>query len=81
MLAHVKSPLAILEDRSQFSRDMFRAMEKEDAEISVLFADTQAPALPINLEAQIKKAVFEQLPHLKNNTKFNVQLSYHIYGG
>lgn len=81
VLSYVKSPLAILEDRSQFSREMAFALEKEDAVISALFAGAQASALPISLEKQIKNCIFAEYPQLKDDARLNVQLSYHIQGG
>ena len=81
VLSQVQSPLDILTDRAKFSRDMAKALEQEHLLVSALFSDTQASALPIRLEAQIKRAIFSEYPHLKDNARLNVQLSYHIQGG
>lgn len=80
IITHMKSPLAEPENMSHFMRNLSEAFQQENPLISVLFSGSQAAALPIHLEAQLKKSIFEQAPHLKNNAKINVQLSYHIQG-
>ena len=46
-----------------------------------LFSGSQAAALPISIEAHLKNYIFTHAPHLKENAKINVYLSYHIQGG
>lgn len=81
VFAHIKSPLSVLDNLSQFIQELTYAIEKENAIVSTLFSGSQAAALPISLEVQIKKYIFEQYPNLKNDARINVQLSYHIQGG
>ena len=81
VLAHIPSPLDILVDQAQFSRNVVSAMDEEADVMNILFSGLQAAVFPISLEAEIKKRIFSEYPHLKDDAGLNVQLSYHIHGG
>ncbi|MBQ8796567.1 MAG: TetR/AcrR family transcriptional regulator [Oscillospiraceae bacterium] len=81
VFAKIDNPMEILSHPTEFMRKMVSALESEKENIDPLFSGAQAATLPISIEANLKKYIFEQAPDLKEDAKINVYLSYHILGG
>lgn len=81
VLARLEDPMEILTDSVSFMEKMAAALELERENILPVFSGTQAAALPISLEASLKEYIFTHAPHLKNDARINVYLTYHIQGG
>ena len=81
VFSQIEDPMAILSDAMSFMIQMVSALEAEKERITPLFSGSQAAALPISIEAHLKNHIFTHAPHLKENAKINVYLSYHIQGG
>ena len=64
-----------------FMDKLVAALEAEKENVLPLFSGTQAAALPISLEASLKEYIFAHAPHLRNDARVNVYLTYHIQGG
>ena len=81
VISHIPNPIGILEDLSRFAHALADALDKEEALLTPLFSGSQFAMIPIHLETQLKKHIFEKAPQLANDPKLNIQLSYHIHGG
>lgn len=81
VFARLEDPMEILTDSIAFMDKMVAALELEKENILSVFSGTQAAALPISLEANLKHYIFTHAPHLKNDARINVYLTYHIQGG
>jgi len=81
VMSRLEDPMEILTDSISFMDKLVSALEAEKENVLPLFSGTQAAALPISLEANLKEYIFTHAPHLKNDARVNVYLTYHIQGG
>ena len=81
VFARLEDPMEILSNSVSFMEKLVDALEAEKENVLPLFSGTQAAALPISLEASLKDYIFSHAPHLKNDARVNVYLTYHIQGG
>lgn len=70
-----------LNDSTVFLRKMVDALYRESEAISVLFSGSQFPVLPVMLEDNLKAFIYRRAPHLENDHRLSLYLSYHIFGG
>ena len=81
VLENITSPELILTDSIAFTKELFNAFVPHENLIEILFSDTQASVLPTSLEEAIRDKIFLLAPHLKDNPKLDIMLSYKIQGG
>ena len=81
VMSRLEDPMEILTDSVSFMEKLVTALEAEKENVLLLFSGTQAAALPISLEASLKEYIFAYAPHLRNDARVNVYLTYHIQGG
>lgn len=81
VLENVTCPQLILTDSIAFTKELFNSFVPHENLIEILFSDTQASVLPTALEEAIREKLFLLAPHLRDNTKFDIILSYKIQGG
>ena len=81
VMSRLEDPMEILTDSVSFMEKLVAALEAEKENVLPLFSGTQAAALPISLEASLKEYIFAHAPHLRNDARVNVYLTYHIQGG
>ncbi len=71
----------ILTDPAGFSNLLFFAYNAQRELISVVFSGNRAGMLPKKIEAAIKETIFSLCPQYRDDTEFNIRLTYCIYGG
>ena len=81
VMSRLEDPMEIPTDSVSFMEKLVAALEAEKENVLPLFSGTQAAALPISLEASLKEYIFAHAPHLRNDARVNVYLTYHIQGG
>ena len=81
VIARLEEPMEILTNSVSFMERLVNALEAEKENVLPLFSGTQASALPTSIEASLKEYIFAHVPHLKNDARVNVYLTYHIQGG
>lgn len=81
IFARLDDPMEILSNSVSFMEKLVEALEAEKDNVLPLFSGTQAAALPISLEASLKEYIFAHAPHLRQDARVNVYLTYHIQGG
>lgn len=81
ILNDISRPDLILSDVKQFTRELFASFYSQEPLIDILFSDSQASVLPLNIETELRKYIFERLPEAKDNIRFNVLLTHSIQGG
>lgn len=81
VLSKIDDPMEILSNPTGFMQKMVAALESEKESIDPLFSGAQTAALPTRIEADLKKAIFAQMPQWREDAKIPVFLSYHILGG
>ena len=81
VLENITSPELILTDSTAFTKELFNSFAPHENLIEILFSDTQASVLPTALEEAIRNKIFLLAPHLKDNPKLDIILSYKIQGG
>ena len=81
IFARLDDPMEILSNSVSFMEKLVEALEAEKDNVLPLFSGTQAAALPISLEASLKEYIFAHAPHLRQDARVNVFLTYHIQGG
>lgn len=81
ILKNITNPELILTDSINFTKELFNAFVPQQNLIEILFSGTQASILPIAIEEAIRENLFQLAPHLKDNPKFDILLSYKIQGG
>ncbi len=65
----------------KLARALSEAFCTHQSLINTLFSGNQAAVLPSRIEQGIKEYVFRTMPNACNDIRFNVLLSYQIYGG
>lgn len=81
VFARLDDPMEILSDSISFMEKLVGALEAEKENVLPLFSGNQASALPTSIEANLKEYIFAHAPHLRNDARVNVYLTYHIQGG
>lgn len=81
VLESLSKPDLLLTDSTQFTKELFSAFHAQQALIDVLFSDSQASVLPINIERELREYIFQFFPEEKDNAQFNIMLSYKFHGG
>lgn len=80
LLKNTSNPNLILTDTKKFMLEFVNLFYSQKNIIDILFSGTQASILPQSIEREIKNYIFELKPSLKDNAKFNIWLTYQIYG-
>ena len=80
-LERLCDPMDILNHSSVFFRAIVDVLYEEKDTISVLFSGSQFPMLPVMIEDYLKAYIYRQAPHLEEDYRFSIYLSYRIYGG
>ncbi len=81
VLDSLSQPSLVISDSTQFTRELFHAFYSQQALIDILFSDSQASVLPVNIDKQLREYIFQQIPEAANDPKFNIMLTYKIQGG
>ena len=80
-LERLCEPMEILNNSTVFFRTIVDVLYEETDTISVLFSGSQFPMLPVMIEDYLKAYIYRQAPHLEEDYRFSIYLSYHIHGG
>ncbi len=81
VFSELENPMDILSNSAAFMQSFVQAVELESERIRIVFSDSQAGALPIHIVRYLKEHIFSQAPHLRDDPKIHVFLTYHIMGG
>ncbi len=71
----------LLLDSSRFTLALFHTFYQHQQEIDLLFSGSQSAVLPVQIEQELKQYLHEHIPQTKDDPKFNIFLSYSVYGG
>ena len=80
IFSKMNDPMEILTDSTSFMQSCVQAVEQESDRISILFADSQAGALPVHILQYLKDHIFTHAPQLRDNPQIQVLLTYHVMG-
>ncbi len=80
VFAKIDDPMLALTNPLLFTHSFMEAIKTERARIRILFSDTQAGALPISIVDHLKESIYAHAPHLRQNSKISVYLTYTIMG-
>ena len=80
VLTDIKDPQIVLTNTEQFTIELFHSFHSHQNLINILFSGSQASIFPISIERELKQYIFNLLPHMENDAKFNIMLSYQILG-
>lgn len=80
ILDSIIEPGVQLFDTTRTTYKLFHAFCSQQALIDILFSGTQSSVLPLSIENGIKQYAYQVLPNAQNDVKFNVLLSFQIYG-
>ena len=81
VLSKLEDPMEILTNHTAFMKSFVQAVEQEAFLINIVFSGSQTGALPLRIVHHLKEHIFTQSPHLRDNPKIQVFLTYHIMGG
>ena len=81
IFAKLENPMEILTNSRRFMQTFVQAVEQESERIRILFSDSQAGALPVQILQHLKEYIYTHAPQLRNDPKIQVYLTYHVMGG
>lgn len=81
VLNSLENPEILLTDSTAFTSALFHAFYAQQTLIDILFSDSQSAVLPLSIEKEIKKYIFERIPSSSADAQFNILLTYQILGG
>lgn len=80
VLDSITHPEYLFSNLPAFVQELTDAYFARRTLIQTLFSGNQNNRLPVRIEQGIKDIAYEQKPSLRNNDRFNILLSYSIYG-
>ena len=80
IFSRMDDPMTVLSDYSGFMQSCVQAVEEEAERIHIIFSDTQAGALPLHILQYLKERIFARNPHLREDPRVQVLLTYHVMG-
>lgn len=81
VLNGLEQPELLLKDSTAFTAALFHAFHTRQTLIDILFSGSQSAVLPMNVEQELKKYIFEHIPSARENAQFHILLTYQILGG
>ena len=81
ILQSLPQPDELLRDSAKFTTALFQTFYQHQKEIDLLFSGSQSSVLPVRIEAELKSFLYEHFPQTKEDRKFNIFLSFSVYGG
>ena len=70
----------IFTNAENFTKNLFKAYQKKEKELHILFSGSRQPFLPHKFSEEIKQYLFHLYPEFKDNDVINIQLNFAIYG-
>lgn len=70
----------LIRDSGKFTIALFQTFHQHQKEIELLFSGNQSLVLPVRVEKELKGFLYQHLPQTREDTKFNIFLSYCVYG-
>jgi len=80
ILNNIGNPESCLTDISKFTEELFQAFISQQNLIGILFSGSQAAILPHYIKKELYGYICKLVPEDKITHKFNIILSYRIYG-
>ena len=81
VFSKLEDPMEILTDHTAFMTSFVRAVEQESERVKIVFSDSQSGTLPVRIVHYLKEQIFAKAPHLREDPKVQVFLTYFIMGG
>ncbi len=81
ILNSLDHPELLMTDSTAFTAALFHAFYAQQTLIDILFSGSQSAVLPLNIEKELKKYIFERTPSSRQNPQLNILLTYQILGG
>lgn len=80
VLNGLEQPELLLKDSTAFTAALFQAFYTRQTLIDILFSGSQSAVLPLNIEKELKKYIFERIPSSRQDAQLNILLTYQILG-
>ncbi len=77
----ISHPETIITEPQKCMNDMIIAFLSKEALVNILFPKNEINSLSSKIEQYIKEAVYTHFPHLKDDRKTNITLTFLIQGG
>ena len=80
IMENLNHPEKILENATDFSRQLFMGFLSKDSLIGILFSGSRSKCLVQKIEVALKELVFEAYPQYREDKNINIMLTYILYG-
>ncbi len=81
ILDAITRPELLLSAPAQFTKELCTAFYAHQSLIDILFRDTQASVLPLQIEKKMREYIYQLVPHAREQARLSILLSYQIQGG